>query len=61
MDMMDVIVLGQISKCFDEGRTVIGDYFTEHTPSAEYVFKYLVAYCLTGFCAKQAVLREVGE
>ena len=29
--MTDVIALGQISKRFDEGRTVIGDDFAEHS------------------------------
>ena len=50
--MTDVIALGQISEHFDKGWTIIGDYFAERTPSAEYVFEYPIAYCLSGFCAK---------
>ena len=50
--MMDVIALGQISKCFDKGWTVISDDFAECTPSAEYVFKYPIAYRFSSFCAK---------
>ena len=40
--MADVIALGQVSERLDEGQTVIGDYFAECIPLAEYVFEYIV-------------------
>ena len=59
--MTDVIVLGQISECFDKGWTITDDDFAECTPSTEYVFEYPIAFCLSSFCVKCVVLREVGE
>ena len=58
-DVLDVVLLLQVGKRFDECRLVISDNFAKSTPSAQDVFKYPLSDGLCSFSAERAVFREM--
>jgi hypothetical protein len=43
MNVIYLVLVGEIRECFEEGWTVICDNFSQRTPSAENIFKNPIA------------------
>src|SRR5882672_1106695 len=57
LDVMDAIFLGQITSCSHEHRTIVGNNFSDSTPSTKDVLEYKIAESLLIFLQKGTPFR----
>ena len=59
--MLDVVLLLQIGKHFDERRPIVSNDFAQCTPSAQDVFEDPISDGLCGLCAEGMIFGEMHQ
>ena len=60
-DVLDVVPLFQVGERFDECRPIVGNNFSQCTPSAQDVFEDPISDGLRGLCTEGTIFREMRQ